>query len=215
MEHFNQRIEKNKQDAAAFAGRASILQNSFEWDKALADYETAIGLGLKSSKLHCTRGFLRLMRDKPQEALADFNEALRLDPKNVEAVEYRGLLFEELGQYDKAFADHRRAIELAPNDPNQIATFATALAACPDAKFRNGKQAINLAMKACQLSQWQSSEPISALAAGYAETGDFAKAVEFAQRAIDVAIDPVKKGLEEQLALYKEKKPYRWEPEKK
>ena len=215
MEHFNQRIEKNKQDAAAFAGRAALLQNSFEWDKALADYETAIGLGLKSSKLHCTRGFLRIMRDKIDEGLADFNESLRLDPKNVEAIEYRGLLFEELGQYDKALADHRRAMELAPNDPHQIAVLAMMQAACPDAKYRNGNQAVSSAMKACQLSQWQSAEAVSALAAAYAETGNFAKAVEFGQRAISVSVDPDKKELEEQLALYKDKKPYRREPEKK
>lgn len=214
MEHFNQRIEKNKQDAAAFAGRASLMQSSFEWDKALADYETAIGLGLKTSKLYCTRGFLRIMREKVQEGLADLNEALRLDPKNVEAVEYRGLLFEELGQYDKALADHRRSIELAPNDPVNIATLAMMQAACPDAKYRNGNQALNLAMKACQLSQWQSVEPISALAAAYAETGNFAKAVEFAQKAISVSQDPDKKELEERVAIYKDKRPYRREPDK-
>jgi len=46
MEHFNQRVAKNKQDAAAFAGRAAMLQASFEWDKALADYDTAIDWGL-------------------------------------------------------------------------------------------------------------------------------------------------------------------------
>ena len=155
------------------------------------------------------------MRDKIDEGLADFNESLRLDPKNVEALEYRGLLFEELGKYDKALADHRRAMEIAPNDPHQIAVLAMMQAACPDAKYRNGNQAVSSATKACQLSQWQSAEAVSALAAAYAETGNFVKAVEFSQRAIGLSVDPDKKELEEQLALYQAKKPYRRESEKK
>jgi tetratricopeptide (TPR) repeat protein len=215
LDHFQERVEKSKQDATAFAGRAALLQGKFEWDKALEDYEVAMGLGLKSSKLHCTRGFLRIMRDKIDEGLADLNEALRLDPKNAEAMEYRAGLFAELSQFDKALADYRRLIELQPNDPSSLAALAELYAACPDAKYRDGNRAYNLAMKACQLSQWQEPGPISALAAAYAELKNFAKAVEFAQRAITVSQDPNQDELEKQLELYQANKPHRLEPEQK
>src|SRR5262249_3117422 len=88
-------------------------------------------------------------------------------------------------------------------------------AAAPDSQFRDGKQSVADATHACDLTQWKQPEAISVLAAGYAELGDFAKAVEFETRAIRLATDQhLQEELTGPLEQYKRRRPYRLEREK-
>jgi len=54
-------------------------------------------------------------------------------------------------------------------------------AACPDAKFRDAKLAYADARKACELTGWKDSASLEALAAAYAESGQFDEAVKWQQ----------------------------------
>ncbi len=50
---------------------------------------------------------------------------------------------------------------------------ARMLATCLDKRFRNGKQAVEDATKACELRGWKDPDDLTALSAAYAEAGDF------------------------------------------
>ncbi len=215
MDYFSGRINKNSRDAAAFAGRAKMLQASFEWEKALADFSKAIELGFKSADIYCQRGMLSAMNEKLEEALSDFEQALRLDRNHEETFGYRGLIWLEKGQYGKALADLKQAHALKPDDAENCSALALLYASCPDAKIRNGKEAVTLAMKACQASEWQVGSHLSALAAAYAETGDFKKAVEHGQKAIELAHESEKAEARASLALYQAGKPHRHQASEK
>jgi tetratricopeptide (TPR) repeat protein len=65
------------------------------------------------------------------------------------------------------------------------------MAAHPDPKYRNGKEAIALATQAVTLTQSNDVEALDTLAAAYAEEGDFSTAVSIAKKAIG-AVDPDK-----------------------
>jgi hypothetical protein len=71
-----------------------------------------------------------------------------------------------------------------------------------------------MSIKACELSKWKEPDHIEALAAAYAETGDFDKAVKYQAQGIEMksAYGPVDKKTRERLALYKAHKPARAEP---
>ncbi|MCE9532622.1 MAG: hypothetical protein K8T89_16105 [Planctomycetes bacterium] len=90
--------------------------------------------------------------------------------------------------------------------------FALFRASYPDAKYRDGKKAVELAKtaieKAGKDADW---EYFAALAAAYAEVGDFEMAVVEQLKAIDDKhIHPTdKKEMEARLELYRAKKPYR------
>ena len=79
----------------------------------------------------------------------------------------------------------------------------------PDAKYRDGKQAVEYATKACELADWKNAEWLGTLAAAYAEFGDFDKAVEWQKKALELAGLEEVEGLREQLSLYQAGKPYR------
>ena len=83
-------------------------------------------------------------------------------------------------------------------------------ATCPETGTRDGKEAVKLAIKACELSNWTYWGYIDTLAAAYAEAGDFKDAVKYQKEALKM----VEKStghpeLQRRLALYEQKQPYR------
>ncbi|MGE5141443.1 MAG: tetratricopeptide repeat protein [Rudaea sp.] len=123
----------------------------------------------------------------------------------------RAEIWEQKRQLDKALADYAEAIRLAPRlfRPRNASAWIWATAA--DAKYRDGKKAIECALRAKDL--WNVSHPewasANTLAAACAETGDFDQAVKWQTKALELASDDEKPGLAERLDLYKSRKPYR------
>ncbi|MBC8378384.1 MAG: sel1 repeat family protein, partial [Planctomycetes bacterium] len=86
-------------------------------------------------------------------------------------------------------------------------------ATCDDEKIRNPKEAVALAEKACILTNYKSARTLDTLAASYASSGDFKRAVIIAQKAVKTAnemgqIDQAVK-IANKLSLYKKGLPYR------
>ena len=76
---------------------------------------------------------------------------------------------------------------------------------------RDGKLAVATATRAAELTNWKDEQVLSTLAAAYAESGDFAAAVRWQQRALELhaATGVSTKADQDRLALYKAGKPYR------
>ena len=109
-----------------------------------------------------------------------------------------------------AIADYKEAIRLDCTFARAYHALAWLWATCPEESYRDGKRAVEFATRACGLSDWKEAFNLRALAAAYAEVGEFDKAVEWEEKAIQLYAnaDDRKKG-EERLKLYKDKKPYR------
>jgi TPR repeat protein len=112
--------------------------------------------------------------------------------------------------YRKAVDLFHRALDQGPH-PNVFNDFAWFLATRPDASQRNGKQAVECATKACELTEWKSANFITTLAAAYAETGDFDTAIKYQKQATNNAGTdyPDRQQMERSIELYWHRKPYR------
>ena len=75
------------------------------YDRALADYDTALRLRPDDPVAHYRRGLTHYFMGENTGAIHDFTEVIRLDPGHAEAYRYRGDAFARLGEYAPAGAD--------------------------------------------------------------------------------------------------------------
>jgi tetratricopeptide (TPR) repeat protein len=148
------------------------------------------------------------------KAMKDLDEAVRLIPKSGFPYAKRAGVWSQMKQYDKALADYEKALQLDTH-PHAARSLAWFHATCPDEKYRDGKRALALATKACDLwpNGWKRNYYLSALAAAHAELGDFSEAVKWQKAALaDPIMDAFERtDLERGLKLFEAKKPVREE----
>ena len=71
----------------------------------------------------------------------------------------------------------------APEESGLLNNLAWVLATSPNDKVRDGKRSIELATKACELTEYKEAHILSTLASGYAEEGDFETAKKWSAKA--------------------------------
>jgi len=208
---FNMAISLDPNHAPAFDNRGLAYGAQGENERAIRDHSTAIQLDPNNGHYYNNRGNVYSALGDYDKALADFSSAVRLDPHEAVTYNNRGNTRYFLKDYEHALSDFTEAIRLDPHDPVAYNSRAVLRASCPDEKYRDGKKAIADATKACDLTDWKDAETLDTLAAAQAEAGDFDKAIEFSEKAIELADDDAKADLESRLKLYQEKKPFRQE----
>lgn len=219
-------LEIVPRDFSARFNRALCYEQLRQYDEAIGDYSTIIEEGADFSRVaEKTACLVHAYRNRGRayqwykkdyaKAVADYNEALRLNP-NADMVRYRrGQSYNALAEYAKAESDFRAALARDPQYPNLLAAYAWQLAACPDAKFRDGKQAAELARRANQSSGFTVPDYLEGLAAARAENGEFDEAVKWQKKALEQtsfdspAPRETRQAMERRLKLYEAGKPYR------
>jgi len=163
--------------------RGVELQEVGRFGEAIKAYEEAIRLGSSNIATYNNRGAAYGALKQYERAILDFDRAIQLDPNYTEAYCNRGAAFGALKQYDRAIRDLDKAIQLDPKYARAYNNLAWLLATADDRSIRNGRRAVELALKACDLSPCQDAYLLDTLAAAYARVGDFDKAMEWQSRA--------------------------------
>jgi len=210
FDFFHEELRRSP-SASAYIIRGMIWAQKGENDIALGDFSEAIQLDPNNKWAYLNRSVALKAKKEYDNALSDINEAIQLDPKIALAYCCRGILWKAKGEYDKALSDYNEAIRLDPKDADPWNGRAWLAATCPDARFRDGKKAVEDATKACELSGWKNWNSFDNLAAAYAEAGDSSNAVKWEEKAIERAPEKSKGELRFRLDLYKAHKPYREE----
>lgn len=206
---FDEAIRANPRGVYYYASRGIAFNAKGNYAKAISDFDRAIELAPSFFIAINARGNAWQNKGEYEKAIADFNEVLRINPKFSIAYNNRGNARALLMEYDNAIADYTEAIRL---DPQYVAPYngrGWLYATCPLAKFRNASQAVKDATKACELSDWKVANNIGTLAAAYAESGDFMNAVNWQQKAMNLARENEKSDYRSRLDLYKSGQPYR------
>jgi tetratricopeptide (TPR) repeat protein len=209
---FDEAIRLDPKYVDAYEWRGLTWEVKKDYEKATKDFDEANRLR-PNAFLYFYASRLRMAKGDYDNAIKGLNEAIRLDPNETYYC-VRAEAWYSKKDYDKAIKDFDEAIVLDPKCTDAFHWLAWVLATCPKENVRDGKRAIRLATKACDLTDWKSSLELSTLAAAYAETGQFDEAERYQMKALE---DPTYRGktgdaFRQRLQLYKQKKPYRQSP---
>ena len=202
------RVKQPVSDAYDYLDRARVWSRKNEHEKTIADCDEVLRQAPDCDMAYCLRGLAWYYKGDYAKALADLNAAARLVPRSASIT-----------------TGPPPAHEGPPTTPHNpecdyyaYSLLAWIQATCPDAKYRDGKKAVENAIKAYRLSAGKHWDYLGTLAVAYAERGEFDEACRWAKEAIDVSLrgkpatEKDRKDLRAMLALFKARRPYREEP---
>lgn len=202
-------LELEPDRIAAVRLRAMLLAGADRFDEAIAAMETLRGDAGNDMLVQLQLAMLYTAADKYDQALKTFNAVLAEDPDNTLALHGRADVLLNVGRQAEAIADYEKCIKLDVADSAVLNNLAWVLATSPNDQLRDGKRAIELAAKAAELTEFKKPHILSTLAAAYAETGDFAKARQWSEKALEIAGDDDREPLAKELESYRAGKPWR------
>ena len=187
----------------------NLLRRLGRFDEAIGEYRTAIQLESNNYAAISNLGQALFESGRVDEAVLWAEKALRLHPEAPGAYLNLGTFYMRTARDAEAIATFRRGLEQRQNFPPIAMRLAWLLATSPTAEFRNGKEAIELAKSACEESKFQDPETLDVLAAAYAETGQYEKAVTTARDALDKAAATNEQEIARHLKVFESRRPYR------
>ncbi len=192
-------------------GMVHFLQG--KTDDAVKNLREAVRLKPHLAGAHNQLGIALAGRGEFDPASSHFALALQygFDPAKVHTNLGKSRLAQ--GRIDAAVRHFREALRLQPQTPDALNNLAWILATHPQAQYRNGTEAVNLAERAAWLTKQEDAGALDTLAAAYAEANRFSEAVQTAQRALGLAQASAQTNLvadiQKRLALYESGQPYR------
>ncbi len=192
-------------------GRALAEQDRL----AEAEVHFRASLNICTNYVHALNNLAMVLtlQGRIEEALPYAESEIKLRPEKLEVYCALGPALDAQGQTAKAIAVYRLSCRLQPGRAVLFNNLAWILATHPDARFRNGQEAVELAKHACELTQNRAAILVGTLGAAYAEAGRFDDAVKAAELAVRLATEAGQSGLanrnQDLLALYRSGAAYR------
>ncbi len=189
--------------------RCEIAISAQNYPRAISDLRRLLREAPQDVGLRMRLAGVYLADNDPQMAESVYEQILSDHPQEWLALQ--GLADARLNQGDHASAikDYERVLEGMPDNDGVLNNLAWVLATSTIDELRDGKRAIELAERACELTEYKAAHILSTLAAGYAETGDYDKAIEWSTKAVELGEGEVKQQLAAELESYRQKKPWR------
>ena len=212
---------------ATFAIVVSIIlayQQTTYWRDSVTLWERALAVTSNNQTAHqnlaaalWTKGRIAESNQHARAAaIVHARTTLKDYPYDVPTHNDLGVLLVQSGDVRAGIEQWETSLQIDPDDGNALNNLAWVLATFPADPIRDGKRAVELAEKATTLPGGNIPVVLRTLAAAYAEAGDFSKATNTAQRAIDLATaqnnSSLLATLRHELELYQARTPYRESP---
>ena len=175
----------------AWIGLGAIYTGEKRYDESVHAYQIAIDQG-GGDDLFQAAGLAAALGGDLTRAEAFFARGAAKRPGDVSVRGDWGLTLEKLGRHREAAARYREALAIDPNNPDALNSLAYLLASRPgligdgDAKA-DAAEAVSLARRACTAAYNGDPAFLDTLATALAAGGDYAAAVEVADRAVMLA----------------------------
>jgi tetratricopeptide (TPR) repeat protein len=167
---------------------SKILLTSNRLPEAESELKQGLELDPADGELHLYLGYALAQQHKFDAAEKQLSEGVRLVPDDPAGHFQWALVLSAQHDTAAAISQYRAALNIQPDLPNALNNLAWLLASSPDPHDRDPVEALKLSSRACALTQTNDAIKIQTLANACASAGRFDEAVEWAQRASQVAL---------------------------
>lgn len=159
-------------------------------NEAIAQFQEATAIRPQYAEARNNLGNVLLRQGRVDEAIVELQRALQIRPDYGQAHFNLGHAFLLQGRADEAILHYQKALAIEPDIPEArdfLADAAWRMATSPNAAMRNGAKAVELAQQTDRLTGGTNAMMAAILAAAYAETQQFDKAIVAGKRALQLA----------------------------
>jgi tetratricopeptide (TPR) repeat protein len=204
-------MQPNDPDAQISLGNALLEKKRI--DEAIVHYQKAMAIRPDYFLARYGLGRALLEKGELDTAIQHCRVALSIRPDDGDCHTILAIALDEKSETAEAIQHYEKALELSPRSIPALTNLAWLMATYSDASLRNGRKAVEIARQADQLTGGTNTLVLRTLAAAYAESGQFGKAIDSARAAMQLARmqgdGALVLELEQQIALYRLGKPYR------
>lgn len=199
-------LDRNPDCWLAYNNLSTIFLAKGNLDQALESANRAVELQPDDMEPHIAVGDVLLRKRRVPEAITHYQKAISVRPDYGEGYSHLGSAYLLAGRFVEAKEQYQKTLSLTPRSVVARNNLAWLLATCADPSLRDTQRAIQLAEEADQLANGKSSLVLHTLSTAYGESGQSVKALEVANRALQLADRQGNRGLAE--TLRKEIKTY-------
>jgi len=211
--HLKRSISLDHDDLFAHYNLAGIYSQQGLHEAAVLEYQEALRIQPSDPDSLPLLGQELLSINRQEDAIAAYRKLVVINPADEGAWHNLGKLLYQQGSRAEGIHNLKESLRLQPSKVEVLNDLAWMLSTAPDDSLRDGKRALELAMQAEKASGGADPGILDTLAAAYAETGDYPKALEKACKALGLAKQQDNKelasSLKEETALYEAAKPVR------
>jgi len=182
-------------------------------DEAISLLQAAVALRPDNSPAHENLAKALLQKGEVADALIHYQKLLELQPDNIEVHNIVGTVLIQQRRIREGVEEWQKVLAIQPDNGNAMSNLAWVFATSPDDSLRDGVKAVQLAQEALRISGRRIPLLFRTLAAAYAETGEFSKAIQTVQEGIELANSQGNSGLatelQDNIARYQEQRPLR------
>jgi len=210
--HYNKALQFKPNDSLVHINLGKALIHEGKIDEGILHWKEALRLEPNQPQVHDSLAKLLFSQGRTDEAVNHWNKSLSLAPNNYHIHYNLGLLLYKQGKIDQAVSHWNEALNLKPDQTQILNSLAWVLATLKDDRLRDPQKAVQLARRACELTDFARPSYLDTLAAAYAAAHNFPGAIRTAQKALNLATSEnsqeMAREIEKRLTLYKASQVY-------
>ena len=178
-------------------------------EAAITEYEKALSInpGYERARRSLMDAYAR--KQSLDQKIGAYENTLAANIADATLHNTLGDLYLKKGMIGEAIDQFRQAIVLRPDYAIAYNYLAWIYATSFHDRYRNGREAVALAIRACELTEFKNAYFLDTLAAAFAEAGDFKSAVLYQEKTLAMSQEKEQSALRARLRRYQSGQAYR------
>ncbi len=208
---FARAVRIEPENARGHEGLGNALAQQGLFPDAVAAFREALRLDPELAVAHFRLGIVLMDMGEAGEARKHLAEAVRLDPYNAKASYSLAISLANQGKLKAAVPYFRSALKAEPDFVVALVGLASILATSTEPAVRDPEEAVRLATRACELTQYRTPLELATLSDAHAAAGRFVEAAAVGNLALQAALGAgnaaLAETIEQRVRFYRQGRP--------